>query len=54
MDGRPSPTSKAKRSVEDMTLARVLCGGNELPLIPLPIPDRTESRPMVEIASTRK
>ena len=37
-----------------MTRARVVCGGIELPLIPLSLVNGTESRPMVEIASTRK
>ena len=37
-----------------MTRARAVCGGIELPLIPLSLVDGTESRPMVEIASIRK
>lgn len=52
MDVLPSPTSRRKTSFEDMTRARAVCGGTELPLIPLSPVDGTESRPMVEIAST--
>jgi hypothetical protein len=48
------PTLKEKRSVKDVTRARVLFGGIELPLIPLSLRERTESRPTVEIASTHK
>lgn len=37
-----------------MTRARAVYGGIELPLIPLSLVDGTESRPMVEIASTHE
>ena len=37
-----------------MARARAVYGGIVLPLIPLSLVDGTESRPMVEIASTRK
>lgn len=37
-----------------MTRVRAVYGGIELPLIPLSLVDGTQSRPMVEIASTRK
>lgn len=45
---------RGQRFFEDMTRARTVCGGIELPLIPLSLVDGTESRPMVGIASTRK
>ena len=54
MDVPLSLTLGVQTAFEDMTRARAVYGGTELPLIPLSIPDRTESRPMVEIASTRK
>ena len=48
----PSLMLRGQRFFEDMTRARTVCGGIELPLIPLSPVDGTESRPMVEIAST--
>ena len=48
----PGLTLRWQVSFEDMTRARAVYGGTELPLIPLSPVDGTESRPMVEIAST--
>jgi hypothetical protein len=52
MDVPLSLTLGVQTAFEDMTRARAVYGGTELPLIPLSPVDGTESRPMVGIAST--